>query len=94
MCTKKRTQTKPETIPILEVYVSKTKTSHQRRLCLCHKAGEKAEGAGNRDGRGRERFQRNSWVAACDRTDESCKFRTQRKTLGLMTLDRPTRVDS
>lgn len=25
--------------------------------------------------------------------DGSCKLRTQRKTLGFMTLDRPTRVD-
>jgi len=51
VCKQKRTKTKPETILISEVSVSKT--SHQRRLCLCPKRGGK-----QRDGKGREPFRR------------------------------------
>lgn len=88
----KKTKTKPETIPILEVCISKTKRSHQRRLYLSHKGGANAGGAGNGDGSGRK-LQKTVRAAACNRADGSCKLRTQRKTLGLMTLNRPTRVD-
>lgn len=46
VCRKRRGQkAKPKKIPDFEVYVSKT--SQQRRLCLCHKGGGKAEGPDN-----------------------------------------------
>ena len=53
-----KTKTKPEAIPILEVCISKTKTSHQRKLCLSHKNGANAGAAGNGDGSGREPSKR------------------------------------
>ena len=54
----KKTKTKPETIPILEVCISKTKKSHQRRLCLSHIGDANAGGAGNGDGSGRKPSKR------------------------------------